>query len=47
MLCIAIAITIGTAIPGSCNADTNVAKPSGKLWIPIAIAVKIPIRINF
>ena len=45
-MCIAIATTIGMAIEKSCNADTNVAIPSGKLCIPIASAVKIPVLSN-
>ena len=45
MNCYCKAIVIPTV--GFSKAETNVAKPSEKLWIAIAIAVKIPVLLNF
>lgn len=41
-----MAATMGMARPGSCRADTKVARPSGKLWMAMARAVNTPMRSN-
>lgn len=45
MLCNAIARATGNATCRSVRPAMNVAKPSGKLWMPMARAVTVPVLI--
>ena len=41
-----MAMVMGSASSSPCSAETKVAMPSGKLWMPMASAVITPMRIR-